>query len=495
MFFNNNIFIYGSNSFPVIRDVIGNETILINANNNVYTISTNDLKLGLYSGEQVTFTGDVFSTYVGTHDINLSLANTGVLAGTYTKFEVDSKGRILEGLALEASDIPNLSISQIDSLSDTLSYKVNSNTYINVGEGLTGGGSLLSNVSVSHAYTSNISNTSINANTIITSIDFDNFGHVLDIQTSNLPSDILRISDIDLSVQSYDANTVIDGSYVHTDNNFSNTLKNKLDNLSNVAVTGSYNDLLHTPSIPTTLSELNEDTTHRIVTDSEKSTWNNKQNSLTADVDYLTPSTANTTYELKDSTILKSGDIGVTVQGYNANTTIQGVITLSYLGFTGDTNANYYVYDDSNVLKKSDAYSNVSISNKLITQNDITSYGFLTVESDPVFTAWNKSTGISISKSQISDFPAFSNVATSGSYNDLLNTPSIPTSLSQLSDDITHRLVTDTEINTWNSKLSANTVISANTIVFNNANTSLTSNNINAAIIELYNMLTRTLEW
>lgn len=40
----------------------------------------------------------------------------------------------------------------------------------------------------------------------------------------------------------------------------------------------------------------------------------------------------------------------------------------------------------------------------------------------------------------------------SGSYNDLTNKPSIPDELKDLSDDSTHRLVTDTEKSTWNNK-------------------------------------------
>ena len=40
----------------------------------------------------------------------------------------------------------------------------------------------------------------------------------------------------------------------------------------------------------------------------------------------------------------------------------------------------------------------------------------------------------------------------SGDYNDLTNKPSIPDELSDLSDDSTHRLVTDTEKSTWNGK-------------------------------------------
>ena len=41
----------------------------------------------------------------------------------------------------------------------------------------------------------------------------------------------------------------------------------------------------------------------------------------------------------------------------------------------------------------------------------------------------------------------------SGNYNDLSNKPTIPTRLSQLSDDSTHRLVSDTDKENWNNKL------------------------------------------
>ena len=50
--------------------------------------------------------------------------------------------------------------------------------------------------------------------------------------------------------------------------------------------TAAYGD--HTHSIPTALSDLSEDTTHRTVTDTEKSTWNSKANALGTDDNYVT---------------------------------------------------------------------------------------------------------------------------------------------------------------------------------------------------------------
>lgn len=38
--------------------------------------------------------------------------------------------------------------------------------------------------------------------------------------------------------------------------------------------------ILNKPSIPSNLSDLNDDSTHRLVTDTEKTTWNNKQDSI-----------------------------------------------------------------------------------------------------------------------------------------------------------------------------------------------------------------------
>lgn len=46
-------------------------------------------------------------------------------------------------------------------------------------------------------------------------------------------------------------------------------------------------------NVPSSLSDLAEDEAHRLVTDAEKSAWNNKQNALAAGSDYATPEQVN----------------------------------------------------------------------------------------------------------------------------------------------------------------------------------------------------------
>ncbi len=73
--------------------------------------------------------------------------------------------------------------------------------------------------------------------------------------------------------------------------------------------------------------------------------------------------------------------------------------------------------------------------------------GFLTSESDPVFSA---SVAYGITSNDITNWNGKSDF--SGSYNDLTDKPTIPDELSDLSDDSSHRLVSDTEKTTWNNK-------------------------------------------
>ena len=101
-------------------------------------------------------------------------------------------------------------------------------------------------------------------------------------------------------------------------------------------------------------------------------------------------------------------------------------------------------------------------------------------ETDPTVPSWAKQpTKPSYSYSEISGTPNLATVATSGSYNDLSDKPTIPTALSQLSDDSTHRLVTDTEKNTWNGKQNALTFDSTPTA---NSTNPVTSGGVKAYV-------------
>jgi phage-related tail fiber protein len=65
----------------------------------------------LTGNQTVTLSGD--ATGSGATSIAVTLANSGVTAGTHTKVTVDAKGRVTAGTALIASDIPTLTASRI----------------------------------------------------------------------------------------------------------------------------------------------------------------------------------------------------------------------------------------------------------------------------------------------------------------------------------------------------------------------------------------------
>lgn len=65
----------------------------------------------LTGNQTITVSGDASGS--GATAITLTLANSGVTAGTYTKVTVDAKGRVTVGATLEATDIPTLTAAKI----------------------------------------------------------------------------------------------------------------------------------------------------------------------------------------------------------------------------------------------------------------------------------------------------------------------------------------------------------------------------------------------
>ena len=78
------------------------------ASADTYTIDTNTYLTG---NQSISISGDATGT--GTTAITLTLANSGVTAGTYTKVTVDAKGRVTAGTTLSATDIPTLTAAKI----------------------------------------------------------------------------------------------------------------------------------------------------------------------------------------------------------------------------------------------------------------------------------------------------------------------------------------------------------------------------------------------
>lgn len=73
-----------------------------------YTIDTSTYLTG---NQSISITGDASGS--GTTAITLTLANSGVTAGTYTKVQVDAKGRVIASSSLAATDIPTLTAAKI----------------------------------------------------------------------------------------------------------------------------------------------------------------------------------------------------------------------------------------------------------------------------------------------------------------------------------------------------------------------------------------------
>lgn len=92
-------------------------------------------------------------------------------------------------------------------------------------------------------------------------------------------------------------------------------LKANSSSLATVATSGLYSDLTGKPTIPVTLADLTSDTTHRIVTDSQISTWNAKQDALVSGTSIKT---------INSTSLLGSGDISISYTLPVASTTVLG---------------------------------------------------------------------------------------------------------------------------------------------------------------------------
>ena len=196
---------------------------------------------------------------------------------------------------------------------------------------------------------------------------------------------------------------------------------------------GDYNDLTNKPTIPDELADLQDDTTHRVVTDTEKMTWNNKSD-FSGSYNDLTnkPTIPDELADLSDDST------------HRLVTDTEKTTWNNKSDFSG----SYNDLTDKPTIPAAQIQSDWN-------QNDSTALDYIknkpTIPSIPVQSV-NGQTGVVVLDANDvgalpDDTPLFS-----GDYNDLTNKPTIPDELADLQDDTTHRLVTDTEKSTWNGK-------------------------------------------
>lgn len=314
---------------------------------------------------------------------------------------------------------------------------------------------------------------------------------------SDLDDDSTHRTVTDTEKSTWNGKSNFSGSY----NDLSNkpTIPSKLSDLSadathrtvSDAEKSTWNGKANTSDIPTALSQLTADSTHRVVTDTEKTTWNGKANKKTQlSAFYGTCTTAAAT-QAKVATITDSDDnfslragVNIFIKFTNTNSfsvtadtpitlnvnntgakQIRGAATAVLTGtnttYYGRANyINQYVYDGTYWVWVGSSVDNNSTYSTMST-SELTTGTATTARS--VRADYLKAGINSLIDTKIGGLDVAS-VGGSGKYISAIsetdgkisatasNMPTIPEQLSDLTDDSTHRLVTDTEKSTWNGK-------------------------------------------
>ena len=108
--------------------------------------------------------------------------------------------------ATVADDSHNHVISNVDGLQAALDAKADDSTTISAGSGLTGGGSIGANRTISHADTSSQSSVNNSGNTFIQDVTLDTYGHVTGLASASLSLGALA------SLNSVNASTIDDNT-------------------------------------------------------------------------------------------------------------------------------------------------------------------------------------------------------------------------------------------------------------------------------------------
>ena len=190
--------------------------------------------------------------------------------------------------------------------------------------------------------------------------------------------------------------------------------------------------------IPSQLSELSGDSTHRTVTDAQIESWD--EGTSVEVTPLLTSGTKIATFTVDEESIdiyaPEGGSGGGSGGIYDTNITILSGLSIP-AGETGVTVTSDKIKADSLIdIYYEDEYDVETTYTQAVGSVTIT---------------------LSEASSEVIRFSMkITNEPTPISYNDLSDTPNIPTQLSELESDETHRVVTDAQIQAWNNKGNGN---------------------------------------
>lgn len=241
--------------------------------------------------------------------------------------------------------------------------------------------------------------------------------------------------------------------------------------------------------VPDSLSDLDDDQYHRLVTDVEKTTWNNKpdevselddvnisnlQNGQVLKYDSVSGKFVNANesggianayakIKVADTLIEASGEDTIElVAGSNVTLTPDRTnkkIAISATGgggtSTGDMLKEIYDTNNDGIVNAADKATTLDGL-----ESSITELNYLKDATGNIQQQLNSKSEFSGSYNDLTDKPTIPDAQIQSDWNQsdnskkdyIKNKPTIPDELADLSDDSTHRLVTDTEKTTWNNK-------------------------------------------
>ena len=207
-----------------------------------------------------------------------------------------------------------------------------------------------------------MADTKISALTLATSVDGTEIAPIVQVGTNKratlatvkayviADATLLKTSAIGTTVQAYSANTVLDASYVHTDNNYTTTEKSKLSGIADGAEVNVNADWL---AVSGDAAILNKPTLATVATTGAYADLSGKPTLGTAAA-AATTDFAIAAQGAKADTALQPAAIGVTVQGYDADLTSWAAIAPSTKQDTLVSGTNIKTVNGSSLLGAGD---------------------------------------------------------------------------------------------------------------------------------------------